>query len=179
LIIAASREVLSGCLEVLNCLGGSWGLEVLNLWCLDIRIGLGCWSLNIGGSCLFLNSGGGCWSNIASSHKWLLLDVLGGVDWLLDHSLSSGNWSNVALSHNWLGLDNLLLDWLVNNLALDSLVFSALLDSFLWNVLNDSLFLLNVVYNLFLDDLWNVLSYVLNSVVVSDFLFSRDVLGLL
>lgn len=98
------------------------------------------------------------WGRDDSGDDWLLdvldwlglLDVLDGLDWLLDNLL-----------------DWLLDDWLVDNLSLDGLVLDSLLGSLLWDVLD----VLVIV------DLGDVLSLVLNGVVVGDLLLLWDVLS--
>jgi len=104
------------------------------------------------------------------------LDVSGGG--LDDSGSADGDWLLHVLDgllhvlHGLLddlhGLLLLLLgDWLVHDLSLDGLVLDSLLDSLLRNVLN-----VFIVVNL-----RNVLSLVLDSVVVGDLLLSGHVLG--
>jgi hypothetical protein len=65
----------------------------------------------------------------------------------------------------------------VDNLAFDGLVFGSFLNSFDWDLFNNSFFLLDIFHNLFLNDVGDVLSDVLHSVVVGDLLLSGDDFG--
>lgn len=73
---------------------------------------------------------------------------------------------------------DLLFDGLVDDLSGDCLHGCNVLDSFDWDVFDDSLFLLNVVDDLLLNDVGDVLSDVLNGVVVSDLLLMGNQLAL-
>jgi len=109
------------------------------------------------------------WGGDNSGDDWLL-DVLDSLDWLLDDLLLDDWLLDVLDSLDWL-LDDLLgldlLDWLVDDLSLNGLVLDSLLSSLLWDVLDVSVVV----------DLWDVLSLILDSVVVGDLLFLGDVLS--
>jgi hypothetical protein len=122
-----------------------------------------------------------------SRNEWLLVDrllvdrllvdrLLGDVglyEWLLDHDGLLHHLHRLLLDNNGL-LDDLLDDWLLDdglldyladaNLSFNGVVFNSLLDSLNWDVLCE-LFILN---------LGDVFSLILDGVVVGHVSFSRD-----
>lgn len=118
---------------------------------LEVRVGEGSSNVRSGGS-----GDDSLWGRDDSGDDWLL-DVLDGLDWLLDNL----DWLLDDL------LDWLLDDWLVDNLSLDGLVLNSLLGSLLWDVLDVFVIV----------DLGNVLSLVLDGIVVGDLLLLWDVLS--